>query len=81
MLNGTSLSPEFDMSKLADRTEGMSGSDLKELCRNAAMVPVREFLREAGGRTEVLERSREPVRLTSDWEGMEWNADKTGVAL
>ena len=81
MLNGTSLSPEFDMSKLADRTEGMSGSDLKELCRNAAMVPVREFFREAGGRTEVLESSREPVRLASDWERMEWNADKTGVAL
>lgn len=33
------------MTELVQRTAGLSGSDLKELCRNAAMIPIREFVR------------------------------------
>lgn len=33
------------MSELVQRTAGLSGSDLKELCRNAAMIPIREYVR------------------------------------
>lgn len=33
------------MSDLVQRTAGLSGSDLKELCRNAAMIPIREYVR------------------------------------
>jgi len=40
------MDPDFSMDRLVNETEGMSGSDLKELCRAAAMVPVREYLRE-----------------------------------
>ncbi|CAK7270595.1 mitochondrial dynamin GTPase Msp1 [Sporothrix epigloea] len=36
----------FDLDFIARTTEGMSGSDLKELCRDAAMMPMREFLRQ-----------------------------------
>ncbi|CAK7222398.1 mitochondrial dynamin GTPase Msp1 [Sporothrix curviconia] len=36
----------FDLELIARTTEGMSGSDLKELCRDAAMMPMREFLRQ-----------------------------------
>ena len=61
MLKGTSLDPKFSLDELAHQTEGYSGSDLKELCRNAAMVPVREYLKEAGGDPEILEKSREEV--------------------
>ncbi|MCJ1328125.1 hypothetical protein MMC10_004800 [Thelotrema lepadinum] len=42
----------FDLEYLVRVTAGMSGSDLKEVCRDAAMVPVREFIRSkksAGG--------------------------------
>lgn len=63
MLKGTTLDASFSVDELAHRTEGYSGSDLKELCRNAAMVPVREYLKEAGGNPEILEKSREEVCL------------------
>ncbi|KKA26044.1 hypothetical protein TD95_000347, partial [Thielaviopsis punctulata] len=36
----------FSMEYLVRVTSGMSGSDIKEACRDAAMVPVREFLRD-----------------------------------
>ena len=42
----------FDLEYIVRVTAGMSGSDLKEVCRDAAMVPVRESIRQrkaAGG--------------------------------
>lgn len=36
----------FDIEYLTRVMAGMSGSDIKEACRDAAMVPVREFIRE-----------------------------------
>ncbi|KAM5442680.1 mitochondrial dynamin GTPase Msp1 [Microsporum ferrugineum] len=36
---------DFDVSYLVKVMEGMSGSDIKEACRDAAMVPVRELIR------------------------------------
>lgn len=35
----------FDLQQLVDITEGLSGSDLKELCRNAAVNSTREYIR------------------------------------
>ncbi|KAL6963482.1 hypothetical protein U1Q18_042371 [Sarracenia purpurea var. burkii] len=40
------LEPEFQFGKLADATEGYSGSDLKNLCIAAAYRPVQELLEE-----------------------------------
>ncbi|KAK8128308.1 ATPase [Apiospora sp. TS-2023a] len=39
-------SDQFSIDYIARVTAGMSGSDIKEACRDAAMVPVREFIRE-----------------------------------
>ncbi|KAG7878056.1 hypothetical protein KL905_004530 [Ogataea polymorpha] len=36
---------DFELDKLVQITDGMSGSDLKELCRNAAINSTREFIR------------------------------------
>lgn len=47
--------PAFDMSALVRASAGMSGSDIKEACRDAAMVPVREHIRN-------MKRSGENVR-------------------
>lgn len=47
ILRDTRLDPvHFDWERLVALTAGMSGSDIKEACRDAAMVPVREFIRE-----------------------------------
>lgn len=37
----------FNLDVLVKLSAGMSGSDIKEACRDAAMVPVREFIRKA----------------------------------
>ncbi len=37
---------DFDLDYIARVTAGMSGSDIKEACRDAAMAPVREYIRE-----------------------------------
>lgn len=61
MLKDTKLAPELSIDTLALRTQGLSGSDLKEICRNAAMVPMREFMREAGSNPNTLARAQEEV--------------------
>ena len=38
--------PNFDLHYLVKALAGMSGSDIKEACRDAAMVPVRELIRQ-----------------------------------
>ncbi|CAJ0843151.1 10928_t:CDS:10 [Entrophospora sp. SA101] len=45
MLHDQKLEENFDFDQLVAKTAGFSGSDLKELCRNAAMFPVREYMR------------------------------------
>jgi len=56
MLYKTTLSPSVDIDLLAARTEGFSGSDLQELCRNAAMVPLKEFMRSPEGMKGTLDQ-------------------------
>lgn len=46
ILKDTVVSPSFDLEELVEKTAGMSGSDLTEACRDAAMVPVREYIKE-----------------------------------
>ena len=48
LLKKASLAPNFSLDRLIAATEGFSGSDIKEMCRNAAMVPLREYLRSHG---------------------------------
>ncbi|PLN76952.1 putative membrane-spanning ATPase [Aspergillus taichungensis] len=47
ILKDTKIDREnFDVHYLVKATAGMSGSDIKEACRDAAMVPVRELIRQ-----------------------------------
>lgn len=63
MLNDTKLDPSLTLEVLAAKTTGFSGSDLRELCRSAAMVPVRECMREMGHDEEAIKRVGQEVRL------------------
>ena len=65
VLKDTKLDPDFPLVGLAEHTDGYSGSDLKELCRNAAMVPMRELMRSAGSDKAELARIHEEVRVAS----------------
>ncbi|KIP02717.1 hypothetical protein PHLGIDRAFT_95701 [Phlebiopsis gigantea 11061_1 CR5-6] len=64
VLKGTQLDPDFPLVALAEHADGYSGSDLKELCRNAAMVPMREVMRSAGSdQTELARIHKEGFQL------------------
>jgi SpoVK/Ycf46/Vps4 family AAA+-type ATPase len=39
------VSDNLDISKLARNTEGFSGSDLREMCRNASVYRIRDYIR------------------------------------
>ncbi|KAK7933953.1 hypothetical protein WMY93_004849 [Mugilogobius chulae] len=45
ILAGENLSNAINLKEIAEKTEGYSGSDLRELCRDAAMYRVRDFVR------------------------------------
>ncbi|KAG8707156.1 hypothetical protein FRC09_017639 [Ceratobasidium sp. 395] len=58
MLKSANLAPGFSIRELAKKTDGLSGSDLKESCRNAAMVPVREYMKVNGGSHEDMRKAQ-----------------------
>ncbi|KAJ8330431.1 mitochondrial dynamin GTPase Msp1 [Batrachochytrium dendrobatidis] len=49
LLKRINLDPLFNFEDLVSQTHGYSCSDLKELCRNAVMVPVRESIKTIKG--------------------------------
>ncbi|KJZ78113.1 Protein MSP1 [Hirsutella minnesotensis 3608] len=50
ILQDTKTDPDqFSLDYVSKITAGMSGSDIKEACREAAMAPVREYIREHHG--------------------------------
>jgi len=51
-LRKATLAPDFSIDRLVDATNGFSGSDIKEMCRNAAMIPLREYLKIHGQELE-----------------------------
>ncbi|BFZ62869.1 mitochondrial dynamin GTPase Msp1 [Saitoella coloradoensis] len=46
LLEDTKLDPSLSFSVITSRTAGLSGSDIKELCRNAVLAPIRDFVRQ-----------------------------------
>lgn len=47
-------SEHFDLDHISGLTSGMSGSDIKEACRDAAMAPIREYMQRHKGERRQL---------------------------
>ena len=45
ILHNEPISNDIDIFQLSKMTEGYSGSDLQELCRNASVYRVRDYIR------------------------------------
>ncbi|KAK9505698.1 hypothetical protein O3M35_009689 [Rhynocoris fuscipes] len=58
------LACNVDLDKLAAATEGFSGSDLKELCRNASMYRVRDYIKN----NSDVKLTSSPIKLNEDQE-------------
>lgn len=63
LLQKASLAPDFSIDRLVAATEGYSGSDIKEMCRNAAMIPLREYLKVHGKELEQRRGERKGPEL------------------
>ncbi|KAI1192651.1 P-loop containing nucleoside triphosphate hydrolase protein [Nemania serpens] len=73
LLKDTKTEPNnFNMEYIAKVTAGMSGSDIKEACRDAAMAPVREYIREhraAGSSMSSVDPTKMRGMRTEDFFG------------
>ncbi|KAI0490125.1 P-loop containing nucleoside triphosphate hydrolase protein [Xylaria cf. heliscus] len=73
LLKDTKTEPNnFNMEYIARVTAGMSGSDIKEACRDAAMAPVREYIREhraTGSSMSSIDPTRMRGMRTEDFFG------------
>ncbi|KAI5868611.1 AAA-domain-containing protein [Durotheca rogersii] len=65
---------DFNIEYIARVTAGMSGSDIKEACRDAAMAPVREYIREhkaSGSSMSSIDPTKVRGIRTEDFFGRE----------
>lgn len=73
LLKDTKTDPSgFNMEYIARVTAGMSGSDIKEACRDAAMAPVREYIRQhqaSGNSVSSIDPTRVRSMRTEDFFG------------
>ncbi|KAI5637824.1 ATPase family associated with various cellular activities (AAA) domain-containing protein [Phthorimaea operculella] len=59
ILRAEPVAPDIDYTRLATQTEGFSGSDLQELCRQAAVYRVRDLAREEIARQNDVKSKNE----------------------
>lgn len=78
ILRDTVLDGDFDIDAVVLRTNGYSGSDLKELCREAALNSMRQYIRnnyKDGKRVGDGEAKAEPLRTLDFFKDLESTLD------
>ncbi len=67
-MKGKPLSSEVEVGKLAERTEGYVGADIEAICREAAMLALRDLIKPGMEREEVKELSHTVVIKNEHFE-------------
>ncbi|MET1125190.1 MAG: CDC48 family AAA ATPase, partial [Archaeoglobaceae archaeon] len=62
-LRGKPLAEDVDIEELAERTEGYTGADIEAVCREAAMLAIREHIKSGMSREEAREVAKR-IRIT-----------------
>jgi transitional endoplasmic reticulum ATPase len=65
-VGGKPLASNIDLAVLAEGTEGLSGAEIEVICREAAMLAIRESI-QAGNKKSKLKISKEHFNLAIDW--------------
>jgi transitional endoplasmic reticulum ATPase len=65
-VGGKPLASDIDLAVLAEETEGLSGAEIEVICREAAMLAIREFI-QAGNKKSKLQISKEHLNLAINW--------------
>ncbi|OGO23527.1 MAG: AAA family ATPase, partial [Chloroflexi bacterium RBG_16_51_9] len=65
-VSGKPLASDIDLEVLAEDTEGLSGAEIEVICREAAMLAIRESIR-SENRKNKLQISKEHFKLAIDW--------------
>jgi len=65
-VRGKPLADDVDLNDLAKNTEGLAGSDIEVICREASMIAIREFLQDEGKQSK-LRISGRYFDLAIDW--------------
>ena len=70
-----------DLEELIDKTEGFSGADIRSLCTEAALGPVREVsVRYQGNLTQVRECDVQPITMAHFEEALQGVASSVSQA-
>ncbi len=65
-LSGKPLSPEIDMRKLAEKSQGYVGADIEAICREAAILALRDVIKPGMEREEVKKETQN-VRIKTEY--------------
>jgi len=63
---GKPLAGDVDLQSLAKETEGLAGSDIEAICREASLIAIRESIR-GGCQENKLEIPQKHFKLAMDW--------------
>ncbi len=65
-VRGKPLASRINLEELAQETEGLAGSDIEVICREASMIAIRESVRAEGDKSK-LQVSKKHFNLAIDW--------------
>ena len=65
-MRGKPIASDINLEALAQQTEGLAGSDIEVICREAAMTAIREYIR-ADGKKSKLQISKKHFDIAASW--------------